>query len=933
LGNASPVYLLFDALSDVLFAIDIGCRIHQAVRHAPMAKADGEVEPDKSSGIQKESIAKSPPLVLNQLHLSSFSRREHYSHNGGGSKRAALTAYVASVRDGFWCAHPACVLGILSILPMDWVLGGIPAVRAYNLCLFRVNRLLWMVHLRARIRHCSRAAGGRQAVVDGDSDPGSLGSSSINPSAPPSQDGLAHKFLAGGSRKFQRIVELLMLLFLAAHLMACFFYLAARTAHNKTETWAFEEGLWRISNSTTLGDVSSHNVYDLVRPLSYCYLRSLYWAVITMVTVGFGDIVPFYASLTETLVTVVTMYLSILITCSALANLTTLVVNLDSAGAQKAEIDAKLNKYSTARRLSESMRNKLSAFFDHQELSHENKASVLATGHTSRAGGGQQATHGGGSVIVSSMNNPILSLLPPTFRYEICYAFLVHALQSAPGVCRTGEALVGDSAATALFTNLVMHMVEELFCPHDAVVHQGLEVQKLWILSFGKADRYSVEEDLAEDDAGGNEDDVDIVDVVSLGPGVTSGLPQRTDHDPLEVGGVIGAEVLTRMHQHALKARMGYVGSPGGGCAKEGFLEDPLEAKAVNDNSTGGSANTLTHECTVAASESSFCRFFMVEKNAVKKIVDLHVASERKNRTLSQDDDACGLLLPMGSPGPSGGGRTPTQQAGPAVTPPNALRQYFGGMQPLQSRKPTMSLRMSIYSSHAEVGVAGPPIDHEAEAWHHWRVQQWGRTLALCLLFIAFIVPAQIVTSLQNGGMCIESDRFFAWNGVMDLLLDLVFLLELKASFLPSVLPSFHSFSPSFRPFLPFIPSSFIPSIPTFNSYLQFLPSIPSLSSCIPSISTCLFRQLPPAFNDVLQCLRSFHFFLPSFRCFLPPLPSVSSTSLRDSRTIPFRPVLGGALNGPSAISGGSKSLWTSSRHFRHRSWPSRCARSTATNT
>eukprot|EP00939_MAST-03C_sp_MAST-3C-sp1_P001566 g1566.t1 len=92
-----------------------------------------------------------------------------------------------------------------------------------------------------------------------------------------------------------------------AHLHGCVFYLVASVA-SSDPTWASVDGLWTTDPDT------SDRIY--LSSVAHRYARSLYWSIVTLLTVGFGDVVPLSTSKTEMLVTVWTMYTGAAISCA-----------------------------------------------------------------------------------------------------------------------------------------------------------------------------------------------------------------------------------------------------------------------------------------------------------------------------------------------------------------------------------------------------------------------------------------------------------------------------------------------------------------------------------------------------------------------------------------------------------------------------------------
>jgi len=118
-------------------------------------------------------------------------------------------------------------------------------------------------------------------------------------------------------------------LVLIGHWCGCIFYWLSRVEAKRgnLETWGYYDGLWAAPE----GADPDTGVYALkyLQPVGMRYSRSIYWAFVCLVTTGFGDIVP--KNNAETIFTILTMYAGLLISTSAVANLTLLVANIDSA--------------------------------------------------------------------------------------------------------------------------------------------------------------------------------------------------------------------------------------------------------------------------------------------------------------------------------------------------------------------------------------------------------------------------------------------------------------------------------------------------------------------------------------------------------------------------------------------------------------------------
>eukprot|EP01083_Nonionella_stella_P162085 531748_1 len=100
---------------------------------------------------------------------------------------------------------------------------------------------------------------------------------------------------------------------MASHLTGCvFFYIAQDEYFSGSTSWYYAQ----------VGEAELSSIWTQ-------YINSIYWAIVTMTTVGFGDRIPI--TTLETVFVVFVEVLGLALTCTIVANLSTLVANMDSA--------------------------------------------------------------------------------------------------------------------------------------------------------------------------------------------------------------------------------------------------------------------------------------------------------------------------------------------------------------------------------------------------------------------------------------------------------------------------------------------------------------------------------------------------------------------------------------------------------------------------
>ncbi|XP_068302539.1 potassium channel SKOR-like isoform X2 [Pyrus communis] len=249
------------------------------------------------------------------------------------------------------------------------------------------------------------------------------------------------------SYQFTRIIKLIVVELYCTHTAACIFYYLATTLP------ASQEGYTWIG-SLKLGDYSYSSFRDI--DLWKRYTTSLYFAIVTMATVGYGDIHA--VNLREMIFIMVYVSFDMVLGAYLIGNMTALIVK----GSKTEKFRDKMTdimKYMNRNRLGRDMRNQIKG---HLRLQYESTYTEAA----------------------------VLQEIPASIRAKISQTLYFPYIESVP---------LFKGCSTEFINQIVIKLHEEFFLPGEVIMEPGNVVDQLYFVCHGVLEEIGVREDGTEE--------------------------------------------------------------------------------------------------------------------------------------------------------------------------------------------------------------------------------------------------------------------------------------------------------------------------------------------------------------------------------------------------------------------------------------------------
>ncbi|KQK18732.1 potassium channel KOR1 [Brachypodium distachyon] len=246
---------------------------------------------------------------------------------------------------------------------------------------------------------------------------------------------------------FTRIVKLIVVELYCTHTAACIFYYLATTLPESMEgyTWI---------GSLKLGDYSYSNFREI--DLAKRYMTSLYFAIVTMATVGYGDIHA--VNVREMIFIMIYVSFDMILGAYLIGNMTALIVK----GSRTERFRDKMKeviRYMNRNKLGKEIREQIKGHLRLQYESSYTEASVLQD-------------------------------IPISIRAKISQTLYKPYIESTP---------LFKGCSAEFIQQIVIRLQEEFFLPGEVILEQGSAVDQIYFVCHGELEGVGIGEDGQEE--------------------------------------------------------------------------------------------------------------------------------------------------------------------------------------------------------------------------------------------------------------------------------------------------------------------------------------------------------------------------------------------------------------------------------------------------
>ncbi|XVF75094.1 hypothetical protein PTKIN_Ptkin13bG0160600 [Pterospermum kingtungense] len=242
---------------------------------------------------------------------------------------------------------------------------------------------------------------------------------------------------------FTRIIKLIFVELYCTHTAACIFYYLATTLPPEKEgyTWI---------GSLKLGDYSYAHFREI--DLWKRYTTSMYFAIVTMATVGYGDIHA--VNMREMIFIMIYVSFDMILSAYLIGNMTALIVKGSKTEKFRDKM-ADVIKYMNRNRLERDIRNQIKG---HLRLQYESQYTEAA----------------------------VLQDIPISIRAKISQSLYMTYVENVP---------LFKGCSSEFINQIVIRLHEEFFLPGEVIMEQGNVVDQLYFVCHGVLEEVAIGED------------------------------------------------------------------------------------------------------------------------------------------------------------------------------------------------------------------------------------------------------------------------------------------------------------------------------------------------------------------------------------------------------------------------------------------------------